>query len=75
MIAKVEGNLTGFPSQVKAEIKKTFWELESWNVNSLWVISNTMEIYDFDDLEGLVNSDISIILVIFMTMMMRLLNC
>ena len=54
MIAKVEGNLTGFPSQVKAEIKKTFWELESWNVNSLWVISNSMEIFDFYDLEGLV---------------------
>ncbi|NRN92823.1 helix-turn-helix domain-containing protein [Lactobacillus helveticus] len=56
MIAKLNGNQSNFSSQIKADIKKTFWELESWNPNSLWVLSNTMEIYDFDDLEGLVNS-------------------
>ena len=56
MIAKLNGNQSNFSSQIKANIKKIFWEMESWNPNSLWVLSNTMEIYDFDDLEGLVNS-------------------
>ncbi|MDH5100060.1 helix-turn-helix domain-containing protein [Lactobacillus kefiranofaciens] len=56
MIAKLNGNLKEFPSQIKAEIKKSFWEMESRSTDSLWVLSNIMEIYDFDDLEGLVNS-------------------
>lgn len=56
MTAKISGNLVDFPNCIRMQIKKTFWEMERWNANFLWIMSNVMEIYTFNDLEGLVNS-------------------
>lgn len=56
MIAKLNDNLANFPNCIKSRIKKTLWETESWTPDSLWIFSNAMEIYNFDELEGLVSS-------------------
>ena len=56
MVAKLDGNLADFPKDIQTKIKKIFWKIEKWDINSLWILSNVMEIYSFDDLEGLVHS-------------------
>lgn len=56
MIAKLNDNFANFPNYIKAKIRKTLWETESWTPDSLWIFSNAMEIYNFDELEGLVSS-------------------
>lgn len=56
MIAKLNDQLTDFPSHIKVKIKKIFWQMEEWNINFLWVLSNVMEIYSFNDLQGVVHS-------------------
>lgn len=56
MIAKLNKQLSSFSNHEKEKIKKIFWQMEKWDSDSLWIMSNVMEIYNFDELEGMVHS-------------------
>lgn len=56
MIAKLQKEVSCFPNKTKHKLKRTFLQIEQWDVDSLWVLANSMEIYRPDELEGVVNS-------------------
>lgn len=56
LIAKLEGNMTDFSNKTVRKLKYNVLQSGHWNKDSLWILLNTMDLYDFSDLQGLVNS-------------------
>lgn len=55
MLAKFENNSNKY-GELRQRFKKYIYHLDKWDEDSLWTLSYTMFIYDFNDLEGIVDS-------------------
>ncbi|WP_297817692.1 helix-turn-helix domain-containing protein [uncultured Lactobacillus sp.] len=55
MIKKLEGDRKHYPKRSKKLIKKFFLNVDSWDNDCLWVLSNTLEVYDLKEADGMVN--------------------
>ena len=55
LIAKLE-NKTDEYEKLREKFKKYIYHLDKWDEDSLWILSYTMFVYDFSDLEGVVDS-------------------
>lgn len=55
MINKLIGNVS-VPSVVKNNLKHDILQFDKWDEESLWIFSNVMDLYNFSELQGMVNS-------------------
>ncbi|GAA3635167.1 hypothetical protein GCM10022297_12450 [Lactobacillus hamsteri] len=56
LIAKLEGNMTDFSDKTVRKLKYNVLQSGHWDKDSLWILLNTMDLYNFYDLQGLVDS-------------------
>ena len=55
LIADLEGKIDDLPIDMKASIKHSLFQTKKKTKDYLWILANSMQIYKFKDLEGLVN--------------------
>lgn len=56
LIADLEGKIDDLPIDMKASIKHSLFQTKKKTKDYLWILANSMQIYKFKDLEGLVNA-------------------
>lgn len=59
LIAKLEGKLNEFPASTIRKLKYNVFQSGYWDEDSLWILLNSMNLYNFSDLQGLVDSVIN----------------
>ena len=55
MIAKLENKPEKYP-ELRRNFKKYIYNLNKWDESSLWILEYSMFIYNFSDLEGIIDS-------------------
>ena len=55
MLYKAKGEPESLSKKNKSIIKKFLLEIDNWDENSLWVIANSLEIYDFEEAKSIMN--------------------
>ncbi|QNQ80210.1 hypothetical protein [Lactobacillus sp. PV034] len=55
MINKLNGQMDAFPRKSRAIIKKYLLAIEDWDENCLWILANSVELYDMEEIERIVD--------------------
>lgn len=56
MLYKLGEDLDCDVKRLKFQLRQSIFQVDEWDANYLWLFENTMDLYSFKDLEGLVNS-------------------